>query len=679
MMTNMEYYEPPFHAHYQQDQIAQHYIDAHHNYNMAQQQPPMIAMPHPGAKTNETKPRLGKDEVDILEREFKKNPKPTTQTKRQFAEDMGVDLARINNWFQNRRAKRKQEKKQEAYEAGQAREALGAFSAPSSPDLYNGNSAYFSDGQMPPLQQHQSAAFPMLNGPPPPVASFNPQYTDPPTASMESLQRTLAAAQAAEEFNDFVDPNDPLAFGPSTIHGSSPHDRAQFSAPDDLPPQFHLSRAYSYPSAFSSNHIQSDLYNISQSISELREAPEENSSQTPTPYNTYMNGSTGGMNDSQSVAAFPSQLLPPSQSHEGLAQQANDSSDSQSPEGSNESSFGGFNFELSESKESSISPPGPSVPFKSPSPMDIVSRRKKVQVKPAALVADTLKGRPQIGPRTASHAADGLRRGSDSPLSSPMRRIVSAGGNRNVLSGRIYKSGIESSQRSPINLGGFSDAGSFLEHNYHTFRNPPSLTGGSSLNSSLAPPTPMSPPGREMTFLKREPARSTASPVEGASNFVFNAGVPGCFTTMEGDQNLASPPETPQAQMAMNPTGSGWPAGMEFQEKPWNFDIPDEPLYTPGQEVFPLEIQMPQPSYMSSNMSQPVTPAFGQQFNPNMLFGHESPHYTTESPQYTHSTQGATEYSFPESQPHYTMGMSPMTKQKTFQFSHTTAADFSEK
>jgi hypothetical protein len=47
-------------------------------------------------KTNETKPRLGRDEVDILEREFKINPKPTTQTKRKFADDMGVDLARIN-------------------------------------------------------------------------------------------------------------------------------------------------------------------------------------------------------------------------------------------------------------------------------------------------------------------------------------------------------------------------------------------------------------------------------------------------------------------------------------------------------------------------------------------------------------------------------------------------------
>jgi hypothetical protein len=47
-------------------------------------------------KTNVTKSRFGIDELDILERVFKANPKPTTQTKRKFANDMGVDLLRIN-------------------------------------------------------------------------------------------------------------------------------------------------------------------------------------------------------------------------------------------------------------------------------------------------------------------------------------------------------------------------------------------------------------------------------------------------------------------------------------------------------------------------------------------------------------------------------------------------------
>lgn len=70
---------------------------AMHNFAMAHQSAaPMMSLPNPATKTNETKPRLGKDEVDVLEREFKKNQKPTTQTKRSFAENMGVDLARIN-------------------------------------------------------------------------------------------------------------------------------------------------------------------------------------------------------------------------------------------------------------------------------------------------------------------------------------------------------------------------------------------------------------------------------------------------------------------------------------------------------------------------------------------------------------------------------------------------------
>jgi hypothetical protein len=55
--------------------------------------PSMLLLP---TKKSEAIPRLGKEAVEVLEHEFKKNPKPTTQMKRQFAEDMGVDLARIN-------------------------------------------------------------------------------------------------------------------------------------------------------------------------------------------------------------------------------------------------------------------------------------------------------------------------------------------------------------------------------------------------------------------------------------------------------------------------------------------------------------------------------------------------------------------------------------------------------
>jgi hypothetical protein len=518
----------------------------------------------------------------------------------------------------------------------------------------------------------------MNGGPPPAVASYNPQYPDPPTASMESLQRSIAAAQAGSDHGDFhafVEHHDQLdTFESSLIHDFSASNRAQFPSPDQSIPQFDENQVYSFPSSFPSNLYQ----NATQSMIEIQ-SPAESTAQTPTPYNSYPNsGSDSEL--AQSMPTFQSQLLL-AQAGESLPSPHRHNTASQSPAESHESTLAiGFKYEnIPESDESSISPPGPSIPFKSPPPpMDIASRRKKVQVKPAALVADTLRGRPSLGPRTVSHA-EGFRRPTESPASSPMRRIVSAGGNsRNVLSGRIQKSGIESSQRSPINLGGFADAGAFLEHNYHTIRQPPSLNGGSSLNSSLAPPTPMSPREREMTLVKREGTRSTASPVDSSVNFVFNAGT-GCFTTVEGDQNLASPPETPQAHIILNAPSNSWAQTLEFSEKPWQFDVPDEPLYTPAGDSFNLELHMPQPSYLSS-ISQPVTPAFGT-FNSNFMFsGHESPQFKTESPQYTLSTQTGSEYSFPAEAHHYIPGISPsMSKQKTFEFSHTTAADFSEK
>lgn len=47
-------------------------------------------------KSTESKPRLAKEEVEQLEAEFQKNSKPNTSLKKQLAEQMRVDAARIN-------------------------------------------------------------------------------------------------------------------------------------------------------------------------------------------------------------------------------------------------------------------------------------------------------------------------------------------------------------------------------------------------------------------------------------------------------------------------------------------------------------------------------------------------------------------------------------------------------
>lgn len=518
-----------------------------------------------------------------------------------------------------------------------------------------------------------SATFPVLNGPPPPAAPYNPQYMDPSTASIESLHRTMAAGQTApqqDEYGLYTDGRDPIATPgfEVAIRGFSGSDRAQFPPPDGASNNFNSTHSYSYPLRF-----QDSMYLNSSQSQSLTEnpSPEAATNHTATSFDSFQNP-TSEASIPQLMATFSLEHLTP-QVAVGLPQ--NDNQFTQSPKSMQESTPG-FKYEVEESEEPSVLPPAPSgALFKSPPPpMDIASRRKKVHVKPAALVAENLRGRPPVGLRTASQA-ESFRRPTESPASSPMRRIVSAGANRNVISGRIHKSGIESSQRSPINLSGFAGAGSFIEHNYQSILNAPQYGGSSlnALNGSLAPPTPMSPQEREMTFANRDGTRSTASPVE--ENVIFNAGS-NCFSTIEGDRNLASPPETPHAPMIA--TTDGWANALDVSDKSWQYDVPDEPLYTPAQDSFSLEIHRPQPSYMSS-MSLPVTPAFAAQSNPNFMFGNDSPPYKNEPSQFPLSAQSGPEYLFPDSQQNFLSPSPSFARQKTFQFSHTTAADFSEK
>ncbi|KLO88692.1 uncharacterized protein LW93_4503 [Fusarium fujikuroi] len=59
-------------------------------------------------KATELQPRLRKSQTELLESEFQKTPKPSHQRKSEIADLLQVDKPRINNWFQNRRAKEKQ-------------------------------------------------------------------------------------------------------------------------------------------------------------------------------------------------------------------------------------------------------------------------------------------------------------------------------------------------------------------------------------------------------------------------------------------------------------------------------------------------------------------------------------------------------------------------------------------
>ncbi|KAH8727548.1 hypothetical protein GQ44DRAFT_89686 [Phaeosphaeriaceae sp. PMI808] len=61
--------------------------------------------------TCDVKPRLTKEQHDVLEQHFQMQHKPSTLVKKDFASKLNVPLDKINNWFQNRRAKVKQDRK----------------------------------------------------------------------------------------------------------------------------------------------------------------------------------------------------------------------------------------------------------------------------------------------------------------------------------------------------------------------------------------------------------------------------------------------------------------------------------------------------------------------------------------------------------------------------------------
>ncbi|KAF2153067.1 hypothetical protein K461DRAFT_293361 [Myriangium duriaei CBS 260.36] len=98
------------------------YMHMHHPHQHPQSQHDFYShhMQHPhfsqhlASLTVDVKPRLTKEQHDILENHYQGQNKPNTQTKKGFAEALGVSLDKVNNWFQNRRAKSKQDAKKAA-------------------------------------------------------------------------------------------------------------------------------------------------------------------------------------------------------------------------------------------------------------------------------------------------------------------------------------------------------------------------------------------------------------------------------------------------------------------------------------------------------------------------------------------------------------------------------------
>lgn len=141
-----------------------------------------------------TRPRLTREQVEVLEAQFQAHPKPNGVIKLHLAQQTKLSLARVGNWFQNRRAKAKQQRKQEEFENSRAKEpsdtnplakAMEA-KAEEPADIIPPSDTATSIPTRPQSALTQSSA--AVTSPPAPTSQ---------EATLASLQRALTAAQAA--------------------------------------------------------------------------------------------------------------------------------------------------------------------------------------------------------------------------------------------------------------------------------------------------------------------------------------------------------------------------------------------------------------------------------------------------------------------------------------------------
>ncbi|KAK4101677.1 hypothetical protein N658DRAFT_506857 [Parathielavia hyrcaniae] len=554
------------------------------------------------SKPADPKPRLAKGEVELLEREFAKNQKPSSSTKRELAEQMGVEVPRINNWFQNRRAKEKQMKKTAEFEAQQARERAASETKPAVDDEDHDADSDYDE----PSNQSQSRGFPTgpfgrddgaagstdtvqiktepIDGAAMPVL---PSCESPASSDSDSYVHVdyghfsrLAAEGAAGL----------LASGPTAngFQGKHEEDSDGFRQPPTAFP-FHLADG---SAADDMTRRTLDAF-ASHNDMGIRDTGAFD----PFAEQDYYATTSAPQFPSERVASNPSisvnnQLLRHQESVESLAQ-----SDVVSPPSMPDSPSTVWNLR-----------------FKSPPPpADIASRRKSRR--PAPLGMLSLRGGPG-GPKT------GIEVPRRADTVSPMRRISSATG----LYSRVQKSFMASGgPRSPFAMDRNKEA---LLQSLHESQTP-SMT---CLNNAMSPT--MGPEGAIGAGLGDCAVGTSPSDDEQGLPFGSLGPVSG-LPLYHADRTATSPPGTP-----------GFPVGFQDAYFPssldhaWNYAPQDEPLPTPslcshgGSEVeFSMAPHLP--GYVAS---QPVTPSFPPAMGPAYtgFFG---------------TSLGHAEYHFPESFP----------------------------
>ncbi|WYZ42980.1 hypothetical protein EsH8_VI_000679 [Colletotrichum jinshuiense] len=506
--------------------------------------------PASGGKATESKPRLAKDEVDKLEREFQRNNKPNSSLKKQLAEEMRVDIARINNWFQNRRAKAKQEKRAQENEARRKSEQA-AETTTSSETVKE----YFNDHDDDDLRP-STAPFPLAH-----VSTETPSVRESsPAEGTESPEHSAEKPKAVveESGSEYASP-DSSGFQHHDIDISYALAADQFFSDQsscDFSSSMASETAHQVP-----GHLTLTIPN--QFMSHF---PESMSDSSFPSYHQLSSASVVENALASMPHVLPSNLSDPVQINIKEEQMQGEDLDK---------------FDELSPKSMAHSPPEIATPdfrFKSSSAIDIASRRNSKR--PAQLVSCM---------RSQSYNYSGPKTGIEMPrrieAPSPMRRVASATGN--------FPRGIQKTSsagpRSPL----------YFDRNQENLllqmaaRSPIS-------RSSAAPPTPNTPIVPTQQAMREATVSSMSSDEDKSYSLQTNLTVP----QYAMDPTMRTPPDTPGIMTSM--PNALFPT--------FDFNVPDDPLPTPSFGGFDQEFPAMStniPSYVAhSCASQPVTPSF---------------------------------------------------------------------
>ncbi|KAL2269981.1 hypothetical protein VTJ83DRAFT_2165 [Remersonia thermophila] len=589
-------------------------------------------------KPAEPKPRLAKEEVELLEREFAKNQKPSSSTKRELAEQMGVEVPRINNWFQNRRAKEKQLKKTAEFEAQQARERAASEAKSNAGQEQTTANGTETDpaSSVQDHQQGQGAESPDAHNHVSPTteAASDPVSRSPLQTTAPAPAPAPALAPAPSSDSPSSSANDGFAHANYT-----PAEASSATAPDMSKP----AEGPVFAGEFGETHPAHDgfqqqqqqqqqphqtpfSYQPSEAASLNVEGFQQQAFSALTPRNnsvTALSDASGAFSPfsehdyfaAPSMPQFPSDMVTAASTPAMHAESSN-------PLLRHETSMESLAHSDAVSPSSSI-PDSPltlaNLRFKSPPPpADIASRRKTRRPAPLGLPALRAGG---SGPKT------GIEMPRRSDTVSPMRRISSATG----LNGRIQKPFMPpGGPRSPFAMDRNKEA---LLQSLQENQNQQAAAAAAAasaaaaaaaasmptLNSAMVPP-PMS----QEEMLASAVAESAIGGGGGGAHVLDDEqGPPYSFPSLSAVDGLPL-----YATSGVEPSTTKSPLGTPglslgfFQDScfPGSLDNngwggytqPDEPLPTPslcshGGSELEFSMAAPLPGYVAS---QPVTPSF---------------------------------------------------------------------